>query len=213
LKDLPKIEQIRKVLESKNELLIEYEFDAIEPEYFNELVRELTNYTVSEIRPLQKVWITKGIETNILNQYLNQLKNHIVSYNEIRNQVFREFLNSLGIDEIEDEFYKLREKLKESNQWPKGTFKNWNYWSHGGDIEFDNTENGNHFNIRMSNVKDIKFWSIHRYLCSILNQTKETKFLADNKEAIRKMLDLLVLQKTLKTIRTPFGEKQYVFVN
>lgn len=211
--ELIKIEQIKQELDTKGQLLIEYDFDAFDENYFNELVKELTDFKVSEIRPCQKIWITKGINTDILYTKLNQLVLHIISYNKIRTEVFNEFLSSLGIDKIEGEFYKLRIKLQSQNAWPKGEFKDWNYWSHGGDIEFDNTENGSHFNIRMSNINSIKPWSIHRYLKGITPKSEESKFIVEHKEEIPRMLDLLVLQNELKAIRTPFGEKQYQLEN
>lgn len=207
--ELPEIEQIKQKLSLDSELLIEYDFDAFDENYFNNLVIELPSFKVSEIRSHQKIWITKGIDTQILHKYLDQLVIYIIDYNQLRTKIFREFLSSLNIDKIEGEFYKLREKLQDLNAWPNGKFKNWKYWSHGGDIEFDNIKNESHFNIAMSNISSIKYWSIYRYIKALNNENVETKFLVENKEEIPRMLDLLALQNKLKVIRTQFGEKQY----
>lgn len=207
--ELLKIEQIKQKLLLDSELLIEYDFNAFDENYFNNLVIELPSFKVSEIRPLQKIWITKGIDTQILHKYLGQLAIYIIDYNQLRSKVFREFLSSLNIDKIEGEFYKLREKLQDLNAWPNGKFKNWKYWSHGGDIDFDNIKNESHFNIAMSNIRSIKYWSIYRYIKALNNENVETKFIVENKEEIPRMLDLLALQNKLKVIRTQFGEKQY----
>ncbi len=198
-----------KDLKSKDKLLIEFDYDAFNSTYFNKLVEDLPNHNVSEIRPRQKISITHGINNNTLNKYLEELVIQIKSYNKVRTQVFGQFLLSLGLDKIEVEFYKLREKLQSLNAWPKGNFENWHYWSHGIDIEFDNYENGSHFNIAMSNINSIKYWSIHRYIESIVNKSQESKFIVKHKQTIPKMFDLLVLQNRLVAIRTPFGEKQY----
>lgn len=211
--ELPTIEQIRQRLSFNSEMFIEYQIDAFDENYFNNLVKELPNFKVSEIRPYQKIMITKGINSQILHEYLDQLGIHIIEYDQMRTKIFNEFLLSLNIDKIEGEFYKLREKLQDLNTWPKGIFKNWKYWSHGGDIEFDNVENESHFNIAMSNITSIKYWSIHRYIKSINNKNKETNFIVKNMEEIPRMLDLLALENKIEVIRTQFGEKQYQLKN
>ncbi len=204
------IDQIKEEMKSKNELLIDFYFNDSNSKYFNDLVRELPNFNVNEIRPLQKIRIAKGIESKILYQYLGQMKSHIMSYNKLRILVFYEFLASLKIDEIEGKFFKLREKLEKIKKWPKGIYKEWSYWSHGSDIEFDNNETGCHFNVQMANINALAYWSVHRYICNTLDQSLETKFIMDNKDAIPKIFDLMVLQNDLKVERTQYGEKHYI---
>ena len=211
--DLKNIEQIKQELESSDELLLEYDYDAFDEEYFNELEKRLDNFKVSEIRPQQKILITKGIKNKNLTIYLNQLLKHITSYNKLRKEVFSDFITSLDIDKIEGEFYKLREKLQNTGNWPRGNYKQWKYCTYGGDIEFDNIENGGHFNIAMSNINSIKYRSIHKYIEGTTNKSVESEYINEHMEEIPKMLDLLVLQKKIKVIRTPFYEKQYELVN
>jgi hypothetical protein len=204
------LEQIQDELKSKNEILMEFEFGE---NYFNNLVRELPNYIVYEIKPLRKIWIKSGIHSEILNLYLDHLFNQIIDYNKLKTNQFRDFLNSLNINSIEDKFYKLREKLQITDAWPKGKFESWNYRAHGLDIEFDNNENGGHFNIAMTNINSIQYWSVHKYITSINDQSEESKFIVENKEIIPKMFDLLVLQNKLNPIRTNIGQKLYILVD
>lgn len=211
--ELPKIEHVKENLEINGEFLIEYEFDAFNEEYFNMLVRELKDYRVSEIRPNQKIWITSGINSKSLNNYVSSLVEHIISYNELRNNVFNQFLLSLDLTDIEGQLYMLREKLQSTNKWPKGKFEKWNYWSHGGDIEFDYFDNSSHFNIAMSNINCIKYWSIHRFVKGKANKSAETEFISNHKDEIPRMFDLLVLNKKMKAIRTPIYEKQYELID
>ena len=107
----------------------------------------MPEFHVAEITPFQKIWITNGTGTNQILPYLNDMISHIKSYNELRNNVFNQFLNHLNITDIEGNFYKLREALQRNHKWPRGEFKEWSYWSHGGDIEFDNETTSEHFNI------------------------------------------------------------------
>ncbi len=204
------LDKIQDELKSKSELLMEFEFDE---NYFNKLVRELPNCMVYEIRPLQKIWIKSCIHSEILKLYLDHLFNHIIDYNKLKTNQFRDFLKSLNINSIEGEFYKLREKLQKINAWPKGKFESWNYRAHGLDIEFDNNETGGHFNIAMTNINSIQYWSVHKYITSINDQSEESKFIVENKEIIPKMFDLLVLQNKLKAIRTNLGQKLYILLD
>ena len=193
-------------------MLIEYDDIVFDASYFNDLVLQLPKFHVSEIRPLHKISISKGIATTIITPYLDELRNQIKQYNNLREKTFSAFLRHLNLKNVEGQFYKLRRKLQETNDWPKGKFNEWNYWFHGGDIEFDNIRTGEHFNIRMTNIRSVKYWSIHKYILGTKNESEIGKFIADKKEMVSKMIDLLVLDEKMVEIRTEIGEKQYELI-
>lgn len=205
----PTLSEIRRKLKANGEMLIEYEERIIDSTYFNNLVLKLPKYNVSEIRPLHKICISKGIDTEIIVPHLNTLIFQIRAYIKVREYTFNQFLNHFNLKDIEGNFYKLRTRLKENDTWPKGEYKDWNYWSHGGDIEFDNRSTGEHFNIRMSNIRSVKYWSIYKFIMGTNEKSEIREFLIKKKEVISKMFDLLVIDKKMKVIRTDFGEKQY----
>lgn len=206
---LPNISEIKNELESNGKMLIDNDDIVFDAYYFNDLVLQLPKFQVSEIRPLYRISITKGIDSKIIYPYLDELQNQIKEYKKLRKKIFNQFLDNLNLKNIEGEFYKLRNKLKETNDWPKGNFGDWNYWFHGGDIEFDNNGTGQHFNIRMTNIRSIKFWSIYKFIIGTNRKSDVGKFIFDKKEVIIKMFDLLVIEKRMIVIRTEFGEKQY----
>lgn len=209
MKNKPTISEIKKSILSKGRYLIEYEIDNFEPSYFNKLVLELPDCHVHEVRPLQKIWIKKGIETESVNPYLSELNEILANYSICRTKVFTQFLAKFHLKDIAGEFYKLRRKLQEIQEWPKGNFEDWNYWSHGGDIEFDNQITFEHFNINMSNIQDLKYWSIYNHIIKSRKETNLANFIKGESEKVSKMFDLLVLENKLLVIRTPFGAKQY----
>lgn len=213
LKKLPTIELIKNELSDEDSYLIEYEVNSFDSKYFNSLVKLLPKYRVSEIRPFQKIWIIKGTESKYILPYLDDILVQIKKYKILRTTIFNRFLNSLEIENIEGNFYKLREKLQETDKWPKGVYENWSYWSHGGDIEFDNESTGEHFNIRMANIQSLKFWSIHKFIRGTNKDSDLGKFIKDKKEVVSKIFDLLVVENKMKVIRTDFGEKQYELIN
>lgn len=210
---LPDISEIKNELDLNGKMLIEYDDIAFDANYFNDLVLHLPKFHFSEIRPLHKIWITKGVDTKMVTPYLEELRIQIKEYNSIREKTFSAFIKHLNLKNVEGEFYKLRRKLQETNDWPKGKYNEWNYWFHGGDIEFDNNRTGEHFNIRMSNVRSVKYWSIYKFILGTNSGSEIGKFISDKKEMVSKMLDLLVLDKKMFEIRTEFGEKQYELVN
>ena len=61
----------------------------------------------------------------------------------------------------------------------------------------------------MSNIRNLKYWSLHKYIVGTNKESELAKFLMDRKETIMKMLDVLVIKNKLNEIRTEFGEKQY----
>lgn len=210
---MPNIELIKNGLSDKGSYLIEYEVNSFDSNYFNELVKLLPEYSVQEIRAFQKIWIIEGTDTKQILPYLDEMLIQIKKYKILRETTFNQFLTHLKIEDIEGNFYKLRVKLQDANEWPKGVYKEWNYWSHGGDIEFDNETTGEHFNIRMANIRSLKFWSIYKFIIGTNGESEVGAFVSENKDVIRKMFDLFVLNNDMLEIRTELSEKQYELVS
>lgn len=196
-------------LREEGSIIMEFDKVEIEPTYFNKLVLEFSEYYVTEIRPLKKVIIKKGVTSSRLEKYLNEMFQIIVTYSKTREMVFTKFLDKLGIKDIEGQFYKLRVKLQENNEWPKGDYLNWKYWIHGGDIEFDQLTTGQHFNVSMAMIEDLKSWSIYNHIIRSMKETEIYNFVYDQPEIVSKMFDLLVINSKLKSIRTFYGAKIY----
>ena len=143
--------EIEQLLEEHSSVIINLYETGYSSEYFYGLVSSLTNCLVTEIRPAQTIHIQSDIDTSYLYVHKLDLLDAIVSCNKLKNQVFAAFLKHLNLTDSESVFREITRELRQTIKFNKGTFDDWNYWQHGGDIEFDNKKTEEHINIKMYN--------------------------------------------------------------
>ncbi|MBK8503722.1 MAG: hypothetical protein IPL46_16825 [Saprospiraceae bacterium] len=152
---------------------------------------------VTEIRPSQTICIEKDIETSYLYVHKRDLIDGIIEYTDLRNNVFENFLKHLNLTNSESVFSEVLKEIRQTVKFNKGTFGDWSYWQHGGDIEFNNTKTEEHINVLIYNTESIKDWSLLKFLRAHDRYEMILKTISHKTERLSKLMDLLVMDGSL----------------
>jgi hypothetical protein len=199
--------EINKLLEKHTSVIIYLYGIGYSIEYFYQLVRSLSNCLVTEIRPSQTICIEKDIETSYLYVHKQDLIHGIIEYTELRNSVFENFLKHLNITNTESVFSEVLKELRKTVKFNKGTFGDWSFWQHGGDIEFNNTKTEEHINVLMYNPESIKDWSLLKFLRAHDRYEMILKTISHKTERLSKLMDLLVMDGSLIEVKNDMRMK------
>ncbi len=199
--------EVNELLEKHTSVIIDLYDIGYSLEYFQNLVINLTNCLVTEIRPSQTISIQKDIETSYLFVHKKDLIEGISQYNKLRNLVFKQFLDHLNLTESKSVFREIISKLRQTIEFNKGSFGDWKYWQHGGDIEFENKRTDEHINVMMYNRDSIKDWSLLKYLRAHDKYEMLVNTISHKSGRLLKLMDLLVIDGSLKDVRNEMRMK------
>lgn len=200
-------DEINELLEKHTSVIIDLFETGYSLKYFQNLLIDLSNCLVTEIRPSQTICIQKDIETSYLFVHKEDLIEGISEYNNLRNLVFKEFLEHLELTDSELVFREIIGKLRQTVKFNKGSFGEWKYWQHGGDIEFENKRTEEHINVLMYNRKSIKDWSLLKYLRAHDKYEMLVNTISHKSERLLKLMDLLVIDGSLIDVRNEMRMK------
>ncbi len=189
-------QEIAKLLQSFEQILLDLSESGYEKKYFYKLVKELSNCLVQEVRPIQYISIERDVDSSEYNLYKEEMLQLIENYNNQRKTVFKTFLEYLELNQSSS-FSEITKAMKTKGQYPKGKFDSWRFWQHGSDIEFRNSRTDEHINILMANKDSLNPDSLFTYIHSQSNLEGLTKVIAGKLKNLIRMLDLLVLDNRL----------------
>lgn len=195
------------MLKSYDAVCLHLENESNIQEYFYTLVTELKEYTVFEIRPIKTIRIDKGISSSKIIEHVDEIKSVIRKYSKRRNDTFREFLDYLSIDQENELFRNIALKIRELNSRQRGSFGEWSFWQHGGDIEFENAKTNEHLNVSMCDKEAISPSSLMKYISSFGEDSNLYQLLDNDIKSIQKALDILVIQGFLIDVPNEIGMK------
>ena len=200
-------DEIKELLENHTSVIIDLYEIGYSQEYFHQLVTTLSNCLVTEIRPSQTICIQKDIETSYLNVHKLDLIDGITEYNELRKNVFGDFLEHLNLIESESTFREIIQELRKTVKFNKGFFGDWSYWQHGGDIEFSNKITEEHVNVMMYNRESIKYWSLLKFLRVHEKYEMLVATISHKGERLLKLMDILVIDGSLLDVKNEMRMK------
>ncbi len=195
---------IRELLANEQKLILNCEDINYSKEEIYQLIKELPDLYIIEIRPIRTITIEQGTHSKDLLILKDQILMQIDDYNNTRREVFNSFMKNNGIKRGDGELGALKIKLQNEGFYPKGKFGNWKYWVHGTDMEFENEKDRSHFNISFGNYEHLNHWSLLKFIKAFTN---DRSLQAMTEKDMIKFLDLMIIESELEDKESNFPIK------
>jgi len=189
-------EQISQLLTTYSRVYLNLSEVGYNKKYFYELVEELENCSVQEVRPIQFISIERDIHVSELNLQKDSLIDAIMTYCHLRTTVYKMFVEHLGLNKATS-FSEIIESMEVKGQRPRGKFRNWNFWQHGGDIEFENRKTNEHLSVLMQNKRALNSDSLYKFIHERKEYEQLVKVIAGKQNNLERMINLLVIDGRL----------------
>ena len=199
--------QINELLKDYTSVSLDLSDIGYDAEYYYGLVTTLSNCIVLESRPIQRITIEREIESSYLLIHKEDILEAIKEYSDLRTQIFKDFLDHLNIENTDSVFRDIIGKIRGTIQFNKGSFGDWEFWQHGGDIEFKNIKTVEHINVLMFNREAINPRSLIQFLKAKSRFEPIIKTISDNLQNLERIMDLLVIEGSLLDIENKLRMK------